>query len=78
MTCIGSVTCDDLSDPRNGNVDLTGVTVGSRATYSCDRGFELKGDQSRTCQSNGRWSGNNPFCKGDFLAIYILKQHVEC
>ena len=56
------VTCDKLRDPRNGDVDLTGITVGSRAKYSCDRGFELKGNQIRKCQSNGQWSGNEPRC----------------
>ena len=66
------VTCDKLRDPRNGDVDLTGITVGSRAKYSCDRGFDLKGDQVRKCQSNGQWSGSEPICKSKQM-FFVLK-----
>ena len=65
ISCTEIVTCDKLRDPRNGDVDLTGITVGSKARYSCNRGFDLKGDQIRKCQSNGQWSGIEPVCKGD-------------
>ncbi|KAG2459208.1 RA51D protein, partial [Polypterus senegalus] len=30
--------------------------------FSCLPGFELLGSSERTCQSNGRWSGNLPVC----------------
>ena len=59
-----AIECEDLDDPRNGDVKLTGTTVGSTATYVCDDGFVLRGNQLRKCLSNGRWSGNEPFCKG--------------
>ena len=61
--------CEDLDDPRNGNVKLTGTTVGSKATYVCDYGFILRGNQLRKCLSNGRWSGSEPFCKGNMREI---------
>ncbi len=56
-----------MSDPRNGDVVITGVAVGSMATYTCDNGFELIGEQSRTCQPNGRWTDKDPICKGLFI-----------
>ena len=61
------VTCEELINPQNGAVDFTGVNVGSTATYSCFFGFELKGDKHRTCQSNGQWSGREPFCKSTYV-----------
>ena len=59
-----AIECEDLDDPRNGNVILTGTTVGSTATYVCDDGFVLIGNQLRRCMSNGLWSGEEPICKG--------------
>ena len=45
----------------NGSVSLTTTTFGSRAVFSCDASFVLRGDSNRTCESTG-WSGNNPSC----------------
>ena len=36
---------------------------GSIANYSCDVGYNLIGQSSRTCLSNGVWSGLPPFCQ---------------
>jgi len=57
------VECDQLRDIQNGRVVLTGTTVGSRASYTCNRGYLLVGDAVRKCQANGEWSGNEPVCK---------------
>ncbi len=63
------IECEQLEGIANGRVELTGTTVGSRATYSCDSGYLLVGDVSRTCQSSGTWSGNEPFCKSEPQAV---------
>ena len=72
--------CNRLDDPRNGDVRITGTNAGDKAIYQCDRGFVLKGDRIRKCQSNGQWSGNEPICKGNrilkpyctyYLQLYI-------
>ena len=55
--------CGDLDDPRNGDVTVGGTRVGAKAVYRCDSGFKLRGDSVRQCQSNGRWSGNEPTCE---------------
>ena len=54
--------CIELSNPDNGNVTWTGLTNGSTATYTCDSGYQLTGDQIRTCSSTGVWSGQEPSC----------------
>ena len=58
------VDCGSLGDPSNGQVTLTGTTVGSTATYECNSGFTLVGNQGRTCQEDGSWSGADPTCDG--------------
>ena len=56
--------CDYLEGPENGNVVLTGTTVGSTATYSCYPGFILLGKFNvRTCLNSGEWSGQAPTCR---------------
>ncbi|XP_003387839.1 PREDICTED: sushi, von Willebrand factor type A, EGF and pentraxin domain-containing protein 1-like isoform X2 [Amphimedon queenslandica] len=57
------VRCTVLPKPANGLVTITGTTVGSKASYSCDRGFELSGKDSRSCNSDGTWSGTEPVCR---------------
>ena len=59
-----AIDCGDLDDPSNGQVTLTGTTLGSMATYECDSGFTLVGNQVRTCEDDGNWSGMDPGCAG--------------
>ena len=59
------VDCGTLTDPADGQVSHTaGTTFGQTATYSCDTGYNLVGDNNRTCQATGRWSGITPTCQG--------------
>ena len=55
--------CDDLTPPANGDVNQPGNSVGTVATYTCNDDFELIGDDMRTCQEDGKWSGADPVCK---------------
>jgi hypothetical protein len=50
----------------------TGVTV----TYSCQTGYTLQGSRTRTCQSNGQWSGFLPICqsKSFWRNVYKVTQ----
>ena len=59
-----AVQCPALSDPENGAVSITGTGVGDIATYTCNDGFELSGSDTRTCESDGEWSGSAPTCEG--------------
>ena len=58
------VDCNALTDPANGQVSTTGgTTFGQTATYSCNTGYNLVGDSTRSCQANGDWSGSDPTCQ---------------
>ena len=58
--------CQNLLAPANGMVSVTGLMSGDTATYTCDSGYELVGDTTRTCdlESAGMWSGSAPACVG--------------
>ena len=35
---------------------------GDTCTYTCNNGYELTGSMTRTCQSDGTWSGSDTTC----------------
>ena len=57
-----AVDCGPLDPPMDGSVTLTGTVFGSVATYSCNDGFGLEGEETRECQANSQWSGEAPTC----------------
>ena len=56
--------CGVLQLPCDGpvHVDITGTMYGDEATFSCDNGFTVAGQNTSECQANGEWSGNIPYC----------------
>ena len=73
----GAVTCEILSAPENGEISVapgpSALTygLGLVATYSCDPGYVLMGQTTRTCEdknggtvTTGTWSGAPGCCQG--------------
>ena len=70
------VDCGTLNDPTNGQVSHTGgTTFGQTATYSCNTGYNLVGDNTHTCQATGEWSGSVPTCEGMLLLPHSIQMH---
>ena len=61
------VDCGSLNDPNHGSVSLSTTVYNSVATYSCDIGYSLDGDDERRCLKNKQWSGTPPTCSGGFI-----------
>ncbi|XP_064385205.1 E-selectin-like [Halichondria panicea] len=66
------ITCPRLSDPSNGtvtyNVESGNFEFGTQAIYSCDNGFSLVGNTTRTCTGDGSsttssFDGEAPTCE---------------
>ena len=62
------VPCSPLSDPRNGSVNCSlgddGVpSYEDTCSFTCNTGYELTGSDTRTCQSDGSWSGTDDVCR---------------
>ena len=54
-----------LMPPSNGGLDINPSTTaqgGFVATYFCDEGYDLVGDNNRVCQADGSWTGSDPDC----------------
>ncbi len=60
-----AVDCGPLQlTNNNGAVDTSsGTTFMMTATYTCNPGYTLTGDMTRTCQANGMWSSSEPACE---------------
>ncbi|KAL4218057.1 hypothetical protein ACF0H5_022795 [Mactra antiquata] len=59
-------SCDTECRPpptiNHGNVSIQGLLVDDTATYACEYGYVLSGDELRFCQNDSLWSGIAPFC----------------
>ena len=67
--------CGSLKIPLNGSLIGPNITTFPNSlTFSCDRGFALKGSRVRSCQANAIWSGNETLCQGNDI-IYIFRVH---
>ena len=64
-------------NPDNGRVDTPQeATFNQVATYSCNSGYELVGNMTRTCQADGMWSGSEPTC-GKFITMVVVWEHIN-
>jgi len=61
------VTCLLLDDQPNGIVNCSPgddnvPSYEDTCSFTCNIGYKLIGSDTRTCQSNGSWSGSDPEC----------------
>ncbi|CAH1267495.1 CSMD3 [Branchiostoma lanceolatum] len=54
-------SCPQLTPVQHGGTS-GGSYYGDVVTYHCDPGYEISGDEKRTCQSDQTWSGTQPTC----------------
>ena len=71
------VSCLSLVNPSNGAVSCSlgddGVpSYEDTCSFTCDTGYELIGNDTRTCQSDGSWSGSIAMCRrGTYMVSYV-------
>ena len=64
-----TVMCSLLANPDNGIINCSLGDDGAPSyedacSFTCNTGYELTGSDTRTCQSNGSWSGDDVMCVG--------------
>ena len=80
------VSCPSLPYPGNGMIscslgDYGVASYEDTCSYTCNTGYELTGSNTRNCQSDGTWSGNDPTCgRGKFVYIthYVIYYVLMC
>ena len=65
LTAVFFITeCPLLEPPCNGMLDVPVKPIpGNVATYGCEAGFELTGNNTRICQEDHTWDGIPPCCQ---------------
>ena len=63
-----TVSCQSLTNPGNGVTDCSlgddGIpSYEDTCSFTCNTGYELTGSDTRTCQSDGSWSGSDGACR---------------
>ena len=69
------IQCGNLTAPANGEImSCSSGTVGvgyerDTCSFTCNTGYELTGSDTRTCQSDGGWSGIDDLCRRGILVL---------
>ena len=69
-----AVPCPSLTDPNNGVMTCSLGDDGvpyyeDTCSFTCNTGYELTGSDTRTCQSDGSWSGTETVCGRGLLKL---------
>jgi CUB/sushi domain-containing protein len=59
-----AVECPVPKRPAYGYTRYTSVQYNSIVSYACNHGYMLVGNETRKCEADKRWSGDDPQCKG--------------
>ena len=70
------VSCRPLGSPSNGMITCAledeVPSYEDTCSFTCDTGYDLSGSDTRTCQSDGSWSGSVTMCsRGKYMASYV-------
>ena len=64
ISMFSEVKCKYPGKPRNGLVaGIWPAIVGSIATFSCNDGYYLNGEELMECQASGQWTHNGAIPK---------------
>ena len=67
------VSCPSLTAPNNARISAGDDSYKTERTFSCSSGYTSSGTDRRTCQANGKWSGNADFaCTSKRVLTLIL------
>ncbi len=76
-TCFSTGICSNLPSLTNGTISYNGAgSTNNRpldpvATYTCDTDYTLNGNTTRTCGSDGMWSGSAPVCQRKWNGYFV-------
>ena len=65
-----AIDCGCPYNPRpHSSVNVESTTLGSKATYTCDHGYNLVGTATVKCQYDKKWSDVAPLCERKCLHV---------
>ena len=70
-TTLSMITNGIVQNSESSTSDI--ITNGTVATYSCADGYELVGEENRTCLVDGTWTGAEPHCRSVYNYLYLVE-----
>jgi len=72
-----AVPCTSLTDPNNGLMTCLlgddGVpSYDDNCNFICNLGYLLSGSETRTCKSDGSWSGRETMCRKGVIHLCLF------
>ena len=58
--------CQQLYAPPHGSLEPCSSLPGQTCEFSCNKGYILTGSTTRTCNSDGTWTGTPTQCNGNW------------
>ena len=71
------IHCSEPHKNINSRVISVDFSYNASVQYVCEEGFELHGEDTRTCQSNGFWSGIAPTCTQIYCPALIPQSFMK-
>lgn len=65
------ITCPSPEVPEHGEVDGADHSFQSAVLYSCHKGYQIYGRDTRFCLEDGTWSGEMPICQSKSIMSQI-------
>lgn len=62
-------SCLDPGIPVNGKRHRNNFAIGSRVTFSCDKGYTLSDEEPIVCERNHQWNHALPSCDGRQFSV---------
>ncbi|KAH3698613.1 hypothetical protein DPMN_086156 [Dreissena polymorpha] len=76
ISCCEPKDCGRPNEPINGWVNISnGTAVGNTATFYCDIGYTVVGNNKTTCLNNNTWNRPTPECKVNDCGNLTQPQH---
>ena len=61
-----------MAAPDGGQIDYKDTLYNTRASYTCNPGYDLNGTNVRTCAADGLWDNSEPWCRKKGIRIWQL------
>jgi len=76
LTICYAARCPSLTDPNNGTLkcllgDDEVPSYEDTCNFTCNNSYELTGSETRTCQTDGNWSGNETNCRKSKQSVFV-------
>ena len=69
------IQCDNPASISTVSCGSNSATIGyegDTCSFTCNTGYELTGSDTRTCHSNGSWSGSDDVCRRSKFFVHII------